>query len=60
MTRERMMADRLLRHINEATPGGIHPQQFRPLRHPVKAVFAAFPFLMLVVLVIVAIATRHP
>ena len=60
MNADRYVADRLLHHIHEATPGGIRAEQFRPVRHPVKAVFAAFPFLMLVVLVIVAIATRHP
>jgi hypothetical protein len=49
----------LLQNIAESTPGGIRREQFFRRAHPVKTLLAAFPFLALVALCIVAIVTRH-
>jgi len=49
----------LLRHMNEATPGGIRYEQFRAVRHPIKSALAMFPFIALVALVIFAAVMRH-
>jgi hypothetical protein len=48
----------LMQHLHDATPGGIHREQFVRRRHPVKTVLAILPFVALVVAAAFAIITR--
>jgi hypothetical protein len=58
---DRRVARAVLQNARETTPGGICHEQFRSVRHPLKTALAAFPFVALVLLVIIAAAARyHP
>lgn len=59
MDTERLIAHALLDNMHHTTPGGICREQFVRTRHPIKTALAAFPFVALVVLCIVAAVIRH-
>lgn len=48
----------LMYHISEATPGGIRREQFVRRPHPVKALLAMFPLILLVAVCVVAAVTH--
>lgn len=56
---EKRVARSLLQHIHEATPGGLRPEQFRPVRHPLKSLLAAFPFVALAAALVALVVARH-
>lgn len=55
---DRRVARVVMRHLHDATPGGIRREQFIHRRHPVKTALAILPFVALVALAAFAVITR--